>query len=362
MACAQLSDAFLIITRDWPRGLNACDWQVIQPLTRCHQRCHACICWLLSSGPVHCGISVALGPQPPTWVRYLHLPQTAAEALEERHVQQYPNAGSKPAQFQVPHNEPKKCESTTPFLVLLISTNHKEFDARQAIRETWGDENTFGDVRILTLFLLGYNTEPVLNQMVEQESQIFHDILVEDFVDSYHNLTLKTLMGMRWVFSFCPNAQYVMKTDSDIFVNMDNLVFNLLRPNSKPRRRFFTGHVYKRRTLRDVHSKWFMPRELYPEAGTRPFALVLDKSSLETSQSWFIRPPFIQDFYIWRMCMWDCACGNWAFGLSRTVDSITGKWPTVSAATEKSWLYIRSHPEEILRIWNDMSNKKHLKC
>ncbi|KAF6724331.1 Beta-1,3-galactosyltransferase 1 [Oryzias melastigma] len=75
-------------------------------------------------------------------------------------------------------NEDKKCEAEPPFLVILISTTHKEFDARQAIRETWGDESTFPDVRVVTLFLLGRSTDAVLNQMVEQESQIFHDVVV----------------------------------------------------------------------------------------------------------------------------------------------------------------------------------------
>ncbi|KAG7227542.1 hypothetical protein INR49_005357 [Caranx melampygus] len=176
-----------------------------------------------------------------------------------------------PHTFEFVINEPKKCESVTPFLVILISTTHKEFDARQAIRETWGDESTFSDIRILTIFLLGINTDAVLNQMVEQESQIFHDIVVENFIDSYHNLTLKTMMGMRWVATFCPKAQYVMKTDSDIFVNMDNLIYKLLKPTTKPRRRYFTGYVINGGPIRDMRSKWYMPRDLYPENKYPPF-------------------------------------------------------------------------------------------
>ncbi|XP_016127009.1 beta-1,3-galactosyltransferase 1-like [Sinocyclocheilus grahami] len=267
-----------------------------------------------------------------------------------------------PHNFKFLINEPNKCESTTPFLVLLISTNHKEFDARQAIRETWGDENMFGDVRILTLFLLGYSTEPVLNQMVEQESQIFHDILVEDFVDSYHNLTLKTLMGMRWVTSFCPNTQYVMKTDSDIFVNMDNLVFNLLRPNIKPRRRFFTGHVINGGPIRDVHSKWFMSRELYPDSRYPPFcsgtgyvfsgdiAELIYKTSLHT------RLLHLEDVYV-GLCLRK-------LGVHAFQNSGFNHWKmSYSLCRYRKVLTVHQiSPEEILRIWNDMSNKKHLKC
>lgn len=267
-----------------------------------------------------------------------------------------------PHNFKFLINEPKKCEGTTPFLVLLISTNHKEFDARQAIRETWGDENIFGDVRIVTLFLLGFSTEPVLNQMVEQESQIFHDILVEDFVDSYHNLTLKTLMGMRWVSSFCPNAQYIMKTDSDIFVNMDNLVFNLLKPNTKPRHRFFTGRVINGGPIRDVHSKWFMSRELYPESRYPAFcsgtgyvfsgdmAELLYKTSLHT------RLLHLEDVYV-GLCLRK-------LGIQPFQNNGFNHWKmTYSLCRYRKVLTVHQiSPEEILRIWNDMSNKKHLKC
>ncbi|XP_073671455.1 beta-1,3-galactosyltransferase 1 [Paramisgurnus dabryanus] len=267
-----------------------------------------------------------------------------------------------PHDFNFLINEPKKCEGAAPFLILLVSTNHKEFDARQAIRETWGDENTFGDVRVLTLFLLGFSTEPVLNQMVEQESQIFHDILVEDFVDSYHNLTLKTLMGMRWVSSYCPNAQYIMKTDSDIFVNMDNLVFNLLRPNAKPRRRFFTGRVINGGPIRDVRSKWFMPRDLYPDSryplfcsGTG-YVFSGDVAELIYKTSLHTRLLHLEDVYV-GLCLRK-------LGIQPFQNNGFNHWKmTYSLCRYRKVLTVHQiSPEEILRIWNDMANKKHLKC
>ena len=40
------------------------------------------------------------------------------------------------------------------------------------------------------------------------------------FQDSYHNLTLKTVMGLKWTSIFCPHAQFILKTDDDIYVNV----------------------------------------------------------------------------------------------------------------------------------------------
>lgn len=259
-------------------------------------------------------------------------------------------------------NESKKCESITPFLVILISSTHKEFDARQAIRETWGDESSFTDIRILTIFLLGWNTDSVLNQMVEQESQIFHDIVVENFIDSYHNLTLKTMMGMRWVATFCPKAQYVMKTDSDIFVNMDNLIYKLLKPTTKPRRRYFTGYVINGSPIRDMRSKWYMSRDLYPDNKYPPFCsgtgyvFSADVAELIFKTSLHTRLLHLEDVYV-GLCLRK-------LGIHPYQNSGFNHWKMAySLCRYRRVITVHQiSPEEMHRIWNDMSSKKHLRC
>ncbi len=42
--------------------------------------------------------------------------------------------------------------------------------------------------------------------------------------DTYLNLTLKTVMGLKWTAKFCNVAEFVMKTDDDIFVNVPLLL------------------------------------------------------------------------------------------------------------------------------------------
>ena len=43
-----------------------------------------------------------------------------------------------------------------------------------------------------------YVPDPLLNDLVRGEAEKYGDVLVEDFVDSYANLTLKTMMGLKW--------------------------------------------------------------------------------------------------------------------------------------------------------------------
>ncbi|NXG11142.1 B3GT1 galactosyltransferase, partial [Sakesphorus luctuosus] len=98
-----------------------------------------------------------------------------------------------------------------------------------------------------------------LRPQLREEDELHRDLLQQDFLDTYHNLTLKTLMGLEWVSRFCPGATYVMKADHDVFLNVEFLVRRLLVP---PRRGLATGHVYRNTgPLRRRVYKWFVPRE-----------------------------------------------------------------------------------------------------
>ncbi|NXG15021.1 B3GL1 acetylgalactosaminyltransferase, partial [Grallaria varia] len=135
-----------------------------------------------------------------------------------------------------------KCQDINPFLVIVVSSRPRDVKARQAIRVTWGSRSSWWGQQVLTLFLLGQDAQgdKATELSVEDESILYGDIIQQDFRDTYDNLTLKTIMGFRWVSEFCPNTTFFMKTDSDVFVNTPNLVRFLLRRNSSEE--LFTGY------------------------------------------------------------------------------------------------------------------------
>ncbi|KAG6925977.1 beta-1,3-galactosyltransferase 2-like, partial [Chelydra serpentina] len=111
-----------------------------------------------------------------------------------------------------------------------------------------------------------------LQWLLEEESALHRDIVQQDFLDTYNNLTLKTLMGLEWVSRHCPNASYVMKADSDIFLNVGFLVRQLLQPQLPPKKNFMMGHVYRNTgPLRSKAYKWYVPREVYPNDTYPPY-------------------------------------------------------------------------------------------
>ena len=73
------------------------------------------------------------------------------------------------------------------------------------------------------MFLVGRSNGSNLNNLLQHETQIYRDIVIGDFHDSYRNLSLKTLLGVKWSLGHC-QPTYILKTDEDCYVNVIALV------------------------------------------------------------------------------------------------------------------------------------------
>lgn len=276
-----------------------------------------------------------------------------------------------PGPFAYTINEPQKCADriSVPFLVLLIATEARQMEARNAIRQTWGNESVVPALGVIRLFLLGKNEGElgILQQrMLEAESQRYHDIIQQNFTDSYKNLTIKTLMGMNWVAIHCPQASYVMKTDSDMFINTDSLIYKLLKPELRPRKNYFTGNNMRGfGPNRNKNSKWYMPPELYPNdkyptfcSGTG-YVFSGDLARKIYQVSLHVRHLHLEDVYV-GICLAK-------LGIETTPPSnafLFNHWRVSYSSCKYSHL-ITSHgfnPNELLKYWHHLQNNKRNAC
>lgn len=107
--------------------------------------------------------------------------------------------------------------ATLDLLVIVVSSAD-HFQARQAIRKTWGQ---FAVERgAYLLFLLGSTEDNQIQTKIIEEDKQHNDILQGQFNDHYYNLTLKTISMMKWISENCQNVKWVLKVDDDMFVNM----------------------------------------------------------------------------------------------------------------------------------------------
>ncbi|XP_022110854.1 beta-1,3-galactosyltransferase 1-like [Acanthaster planci] len=157
------------------------------------------------------------------------------------------------------------------FLLVLVTSSHAHTERRTAIRETWGNPLEVRGKPVVTLFLFGYDQNATIQRQLKEESSKHHDVLQEDFEDTYRNLTLKTIMGLKWASTHCPHASYVMKTDDDVYVNIDKLV-RLLSETSTPSANYAVGNLLSRNIpIRNPRSKIYMPKEMFPESVFPPY-------------------------------------------------------------------------------------------
>jgi hypothetical protein len=108
-------------------------------------------------------------------------------------------------------------KKTNIILILtIVISAPKNFEERHAIRQGWGKMASKMPKSAL-IFLVGTNE---LLVQLEAESDTYGDVAITDTVDTYQNLTLKTLAAFDWMRQYCPQAQYLLKTDDDMFIQV----------------------------------------------------------------------------------------------------------------------------------------------
>ena len=56
-----------------------------------------------------------------------------------------------------------------------------------------------------------------------KEFKLEADIVQGDFIDSYHNLTYKNVMGLLWATEYCSGAGVIVKTDDDMWLDLHTI-------------------------------------------------------------------------------------------------------------------------------------------
>ena len=155
------------------------------------------------------------------------------------------------------------CQGRDIFLLTYVHSAPAHYKRRTAIRETWGNPKNFPDFTFRLVFLLGRPGDKTMQEAVQLESDMYGDIVQEDFADSYRNLTYKAIMGLKWITNHCPQARYILKTDDDIFVNIFNVAKHILsiHNHEKDVKKMLLCLVwYRMKVVRDPKSKWYLSK------------------------------------------------------------------------------------------------------
>ncbi|CAN6232190.1 unnamed protein product [Urochloa humidicola] len=155
-------------------------------------------------------------------------------------------------------------------LLVGIFSTANNFKRRMVIRRTWMQYDAVRQGAVAVRFFVGLHTNLMVNKELWKEAHTYGDIQVLPFVDYYSLITWKTLAICVYGTS-AVSAKYVMKTDDDAFVRVDEVQSTIEKLNVS------NGLLYGRINSdsgphRNPESKWYISQKEWPEEKYPPWA------------------------------------------------------------------------------------------
>ncbi|XP_063606455.1 beta-1,3-galactosyltransferase 2-like isoform X2 [Penaeus indicus] len=166
-------------------------------------------------------------------------------------------------------DEPHFCAED--LLVLnMMPVSVGDAESRARVRRMWGARDVVASTRLRPLFLVGEARDAEQQRRLQEESDEYRDVIQVGFVDSYLNLTLKTLSALHWKHTRCRHVPWLLKSDADVFVS-PWAVTRLLRNETADIvcRLLFSKNVCRPHNCKD--KRWMIPPEVYPHEFYPPY-------------------------------------------------------------------------------------------
>ncbi|KAF2360812.1 Glycosyl transferase family 31, partial [Trinorchestia longiramus] len=171
------------------------------------------------------------------------------------------------------------CVGSPVDIIILVHTSPSNLIQRNSIRRTWGGVRALPDGRsVALLFVMGLPfkekspaiREPndrALKELTRNEAARHQDILIGNFYDTYHNLSIKHELGLRWCTLHCSRSSLILKADDDAFVDVFGLfsflarTLEMLTPSH-----MLACDVIPEGTIPKRSGKWAVEKDLYSES------------------------------------------------------------------------------------------------
>ena len=116
---------------------------------------------------------------------------------------------------------------------------------------------------MLVTFVTGVSPNASVHEAVLAEQKQHGDIIIGNFLDTYHNLTMKTMFLLKYFADSIPNARFLLKIDDNVCLNLTLILERLVQYRDT---NIVFGHVmHKFPVVRDQTSKWYVSEEEYPD-------------------------------------------------------------------------------------------------
>ncbi|CAB4064656.1 B3GALT1 [Lepeophtheirus salmonis] len=202
-------------------------------------------------------------------------------------------------------------------LLIIIKTRVYAFKNRWKIRESWAKVLAKLSPYSAIVFIAGEGSSEKLGN----ETKTHGDILQGNFMDSYHNLTLKLISALKFAsetIKWINEPKIIVVMDDDVFVNVPLLLKRINDLNKKCEGPYLLGHLYTNSRVEhdpptyQFSSKWGVPSymltaDVYPHYLHGLFTIMSFESSRCLLKESFQLPYFhIDDVFITGYCAIRC--------------------------------------------------------
>ncbi|VDO27079.1 unnamed protein product [Onchocerca flexuosa] len=149
----------------------------------------------------------------------------------------------------------QQCPNVPVFYI--IRTHPRNTRWRSIIRSTWA-----GSLKHSLLFVLGVEKVGEVHELIELEANRYDDLIVFDMIDTYNNMTLKSLNILSWIVRNCQKPRFFMQGDPDIVAFPDEIALYTSKLNTNLIAVY--GRCWKgAKARREDSSKWALNSLIY---------------------------------------------------------------------------------------------------
>ncbi|KAI3993357.1 hypothetical protein MKX01_010100 [Papaver californicum] len=232
---------------------------------------------------------------------------------------------------------------TIIMLIGVFSTGNN-FEHRMALRRSWMKYEIVRSGQVAVRFFIGLHKNSIVNAELWREAQTYGDIQLMPFVDYYDLITLKTIAICLMGTKILP-AKYLMKTDDDAFVRIDEILAGL---KGKPPNGLLYGLIsFDSEPIKDSNSKWYISDEELPHS---------------------LYPPWAhghQERYLKLFKLEDVAMGIWIDQFKKNgqeVHYMKDDWFKISGCEESYILAHYQNPSMVLCLWEKLQKEHEAVC
>lgn len=198
----------------------------------------------------------------------------------------------------------KICQSSL-VLLTLVSSLPENFSNRNSIRKSWANKELFPGM--YTVFIIGKSLNKTVNKKLIDEAYIHEDILQDDYIDSYKNLSIKTISAMKWASDYCTKkTKLVLKINDDLIMNSYSLIpfLEVNFKNSHFNNSLFCSPNKEMKVDRNVNSNFYVSeneyaREFFPYfCNGGAYLLSSDLPGMIYETSLYTKPFLTESIYI----------------------------------------------------------------